>query len=310
MTNRFQRTLRATLATIGFTVGLSYPLFAQDSPVVPLFDRTTPLEPLTTEDTPEARITRIGDRVRDRHARESEFQAYDHYLSFYWEQRTVSLELIDKVAKGGQEIVVTIKSLVPLNEPNFRSFFRGVNTVAEYHENVIASKIAPNTYNLTIAHHPIEKRPLKIGDKMEFEFSPFLISPQHGRNNYYGTTMLYVVGQGIVPWMGVGSRLDSVPLPESARLGGATSLSYQYSKEPSERFKQMAGNIAPGSAQPFLLGRRLHHTNMLDGTHCELRKRSFRNTSHSFPARYEESNRTPSNRPPRGSKYHSSTGDS
>ena len=58
--------------------------------VVPLFDGTTALEPPTTVDTPEALITHIGDRVRDRHAREDQFQAYDHYLSFYWEERTVS----------------------------------------------------------------------------------------------------------------------------------------------------------------------------------------------------------------------------
>jgi CxxC motif-containing protein (DUF1111 family) len=31
----------------------------------------------------------------------------------------------------------------------------------------------------------------------------------------------------------------------------------------------MAGNIAPVSAQPFMLGRRLHHTNFADGAHSE-----------------------------------------
>lgn len=242
---------------------------AQEAKVAPLFDQNTKLEPSTIELTDKALITRIGDRVRDRHARESAFKAYDHYLSFYWEQRSIELEFVDKIAKGGSEIVINIKSLTKLNEPNFRSFFRGLNTVAEYHENVIAQEVAPNHYTLSLKTHSTEKRPLQIGDQIEFEFSPFLLTPQHGRSNYYGTTMLYVVGKGVVPWMGVGERLESVPLPEPALLGGGATISYQYSGEPEERFKQMAGNIAPQSAQPFLLGRRLHHTNMLDGTHSE-----------------------------------------
>ena len=75
-----------------------------DPEIVPLFDETTILEPETTIDTPEALITTVGDRVRDRHAREGQFQAYDHYLPFYWEQRTVSIEIVDRVAKGGTDI--------------------------------------------------------------------------------------------------------------------------------------------------------------------------------------------------------------
>lgn len=269
MTTLFKAALRPTLLILLFFVQTSSSIPAQDSAVVPLFDATTELEPPTTEDTNTALITRIGDRVRDRHARESEFKAYDHYLSFYWEQRTIELEFVDKIAKGGNQIVVNIKSLTPLNEPNFRSFYRGLNTVAEYHENTIATELAPNHYSVTLTHHGTKRRPLEVGDQIEFEFSPFLLTPRNGRANYYGTTMLYVVGKGIVPWMGVGDRLDSIPLPESALLGGGTTISHQYSGEPAERFKQMAGNISPRSAQPFVLGRRLHHTNMFDGTHSE-----------------------------------------
>ena len=33
-------------------------------------------------------VTRFADRGRDRHAREDEFQSYDHYLPQYWEYRT------------------------------------------------------------------------------------------------------------------------------------------------------------------------------------------------------------------------------
>ena len=36
--------------------------------------------------------TRFADRGRDRHAREDEFQSYDHYLPQYWEYRTVRMK--------------------------------------------------------------------------------------------------------------------------------------------------------------------------------------------------------------------------
>lgn len=240
-----------------------------NSGVVPLFDSRTQLEPNTTEDTSDALITRVADRVRDRHAREAEFSAYDHYLSFYWEERTVALEIVDRVAKGGRDITINIRSLSPLNEPNFRCFFRGINTVAEYHHNAIAREVAPNRYTTTISHNSAERRALKLGDVMAFEFSPFLMSPKNGRKNYYGTEILYVVGHGIRPWQGVGERLDSQPLPQHALLGGGTTLSYQYSNEPTQRFNQMASNMAPASAQSFMRGRRLHHTSFGDGSHSE-----------------------------------------
>ena len=35
---------------------------------------------------------------------------------------------------------------------------------------------------------------------MEVEISQFLNGPRNGRLNYYGTVLLYIVGQGIVPW--------------------------------------------------------------------------------------------------------------
>ncbi len=115
-------------------------LAAADDPV-PLFSQATRLEADTIEDTPTALITRIGDRVRDRHAREREFQAYDHFLPFYWENRTVAIEIIDRVAKGGDSITVNMTSLVPLNEPNLRLFFEGQGTVAQYSHNVISKQV-------------------------------------------------------------------------------------------------------------------------------------------------------------------------
>ena len=247
--------------------------FAAGLPAAPkiksLFDKTTKLEADTAVLTGEALITRVGDRVRDRHAREKQFKAYDHFLSFYWEERTLGIEIIDRVVRGGKEITVNITALTELDEPNFRCFFRGINTVAEYHHNGIAKPVGDNQYTVTIRHNPAEGRALQIGDRMEFELSPFLADPRNGRTAYYGTTFLYIIGSGIVPWRGEGERLESVPLPTSALLGGGTTLPFQYSNEPAHRFKQMAGNISPASAQPFVLGRRLHHTDFGNGKHSE-----------------------------------------
>jgi len=241
--------------------------FAAEPEIVPLFDESTKREPATTQETTAALVTRISDRVRDRHARED--GAYDHYLSFYWEERTVTIELIDRVAKGGTEITVNITSLSPLNNPDFRCFFRGINTPAEYHHNVATRPAGKNRYTTTIQYNNTERRGLEVGDRMEFEFSPFLVAPRNGRKNYYGSAMLYIVGRGIIPWRGEGKNIDSAPLPEKAWLGGRLTLPYQYSSEPGEHFKQMALNTAPASGQPFMLGRRLHHTDFGSGEHSE-----------------------------------------
>jgi CxxC motif-containing protein (DUF1111 family) len=233
----------------------------------PLYDAQTHLEPAITSKTETALITRISDRVRDRHAREK--GAYNHYLNWYWQQRTITIEIIDRVANGGKDITINITSLAPLNSPDFRCFFRGINTVAEYHLNLAVKEISINRYSTTISYNNSKQRELKTGDLMEFEFSPFLMKPTNGRSNYYGTATLYVIGSGIVPWQGTGDKQDSKPLPDSALLAGRTTLPYQYSDEPQHRFKQMMTNIAPVSGQSFMLGRRLHHTDFETGSHSE-----------------------------------------
>lgn len=238
-------------------------------PIVPLFNSDTPLEAALSIDTDDALITRLGDRARDRHARESDFKAYDHYLSWYWEERTLGLTITDRVAKGGEGIVFDYQTQSKLGAAEFRTFFRGINTVAEYYDNRIADYLGDNRYTVTITHKQPENTRLAIGDLIEVEISQFLEDAENGRNNYYGTTFLYVVGQGVVPWKGVGELLDSVPIPEHAWSGGETTIHYQYSDEPDHLFKQTAGNISPDSIQPFMLGRRLHHTDFGDGGHSE-----------------------------------------
>jgi len=239
--------------------------------IVPLYNSSTVLEPATIIDTGTAIITRMSDRARDRHAREDMFHIYDHYLSFYWEHRTATIEVVDYVAKGGNSVVFNFTSLWQLDTPDFRAFFRGINTVAEYFYNVDATQIDPLHYTATVTFNAKEGRNVQIGDRMEIEFSQFLVAPPNGRANYYGTAMLYIVGQGgWVPWEAQGTIKDSFPLPQSAWTGGRTTLPYQYSNEPEHRFKQMAQNMAPQNGQPFMLGRRVFNTHFDTGANEEL----------------------------------------
>jgi len=67
--------------------------------ITPLFSAATALQADTQEDTGDALITRFSDRPRTRHAREDQFQSYDHYVAFYFEHRSSNIEIIDKVAK-------------------------------------------------------------------------------------------------------------------------------------------------------------------------------------------------------------------
>ncbi len=260
--------------------------------IIALFNASTSLEPATTVDTPTNRITYLADRVRDRHAREDVFHIYDHYLSWYWEQRVANIQIIDRVGKGGTDITFNYTTQDRLNPAEFRTFFGGISTVAQYINNQIATLVSTNpsatpgetdyNYTATITANAQFNRALQLGDRVEIEISQFLNAPRHGRNNYYGTVLLYIVGQGIVPWAegqdvgfnggivgSVNQSLDSYPLSTNAWLGGLTTLPYQYSSEPEHRFKQLAGNISPTNGLPFMLGRRLHHTDFGDGSHSE-----------------------------------------
>lgn len=252
------------------------PNAADDAPVkramIPLYSTATALEPASVTDIGTAIVTRVGDRARDRHAREASFSKYDHYLSWYWEQRTATVEIIDKVAKGGTQLVINFYPLAPLSAPEFRAFFRGITTQGEYHTNISMQRVGtlPYQYTTTLTFNPKVNRAIVIGDRMEIEVSQFLAGPMNGRSNYYGTALLYVVGQGgVQPWEGQGSNLDSFALPQTAWAGGRTTLPYQYSNEPLQRFNQMAGQLTSQSAQPFMLGRRLHHTDFATGRHSE-----------------------------------------
>lgn len=253
---------------------------------VPLFDSTTALEPDLQEDTPSALITRMSDRARDRHAREDEFQQYDHYLSFYWQHRTAAIEIVDTIGKGGDTITFNVATqwMLSPTEAELRFLYRGINTVAEYYDNSVMQGVPDKDvpgedgrhYTRSISYNPKTGLPLQVGDRLEFELSQFLQSVPNGRNNYYGTAILYVVGEGVVPWEARGvfgdpqtEREDSFPIPTAGWLGGGTTLPYQYSDEPDAHFMQMAGNLSSINGQAFVRGRRVHHTDFGDGSHDE-----------------------------------------
>jgi CxxC motif-containing protein (DUF1111 family) len=238
--------------------------------IIPLFGTGTALEPATVENTATALITRVGDRVRDRHAREDQYQAYDHYLSLYFEKRTHSVEIVDEVAKGGSRIVVNLRTIYPYDSPDFRAFFRGLNTEAEYFHNADFTTVNDYLYTASVNFNAKEGRAIRVGDRMEIEIGVFLRQPVAGRFNYYSTAMLYIVGSGgIVPFDVTGTVQDSIVMPEAGQLGGRTTGNRHLSNEARNHFLQMALNMAPANAQPFVEGRRVHHTNFGDGTHSE-----------------------------------------
>lgn len=246
--------------------------------VVPLYGSDTKLQAAVTVETDEALYTYFSDRARDRHAREDQFKAYDHYLTFYWEGRTAAVEIKDTIPKGGNTITFNVKSQWKLkkSQAELRFFYRGINTVAEYHNNGTMTPIDDNRYTRTVSHNHKEKRPLKVGDRLEFELSQFLDQPPRGRENYYGTTYLYIVGEGLVPWETRGvfgdpttELEDSYPIAKEGLLGGKTTLPYAYSGENDGHFMQMPTNLSPTNGQPFVLGRRIHHTDFGDGSHDE-----------------------------------------
>ena len=257
-----------------------------DEKITPLFSRTTPLQDDSQEDTANALITRFSDRPRTRHAREDQFQAYDHYVSFYFEHRSSNIEIIDHVAKGGDTIEMNVRTIFPLNitAAENRWWYIGKNTVAEYGGNgemdYLGFDGAYYNYRKVDNVNRQFNREIRIGDRLEFEISQFSRDDiPRGQINYYGTTYLYIVGKGLVPWYTEnagefveGATLfqeDSREIPEEYWLGGNTTLHYQYTNEPNDHFMQMATNLGYDNGQKFLLGRRVHHSSFVDGMHDE-----------------------------------------
>lgn len=270
----------------------------------PLYNEQTALEPVVSYVRADGVVvTRFGDRGRDRHAKDigvygpGNSDHYDHWLAHYWEYRTARVQLEDHVPNGQSLIRATYITEAELSAKEFRVWFYGATTTGQFHFNPTAEYIDRGTWNddfekISDEGHQFMYRvditeqwkkvatfntDLQVGVNMEFEISQFLLAPPAGaRKNYYGTSYVYVIGTpGLSPFEWdrnandeLGSN-DGTPIPAKGLLGGDTTLGYNYSEEPAGRFIEMATNLSPGNAQPFVRGRRVHHTNFEDGSHDE-----------------------------------------
>jgi CxxC motif-containing protein (DUF1111 family)/predicted lipoprotein with Yx(FWY)xxD motif len=269
-----------------------------------LYGANTALEPATSFDTDEGVIvTRLADRGRDRHAKDSgDMDHYDHYLAHYWEYRTMRIQLEDYVPTGKSLIKVTWITESELGAKEFRVWYAGASTSGQFWFNPQPEGQQANPNEPGVVYHGtgtwndnfekvgagdqhkytlnIDSRwqlggqiqePLQLGMNMEFESSMFLVNPPAGsRLNYYGTSFVYKIGQpGVHPFEWEVGQQDGSPIPQRGLSGGGTTLGYNYTNEPAGRFMQMATNMAPGNADPFVLGRRIHHTSFVDGIHDE-----------------------------------------
>lgn len=270
-----------------------------------LYNDSTPLEPVSSFVRDDGVIvTRIADRGRDRHAKDSGFQDhYDHYLAHYWQFRTMRMQLEDYVPLGQSKIAVTWITEAQLGAKEFRVWYAGQNTSGQFWFNPqpLGQQANPNEpavvyhgrgtwnddfvktsnqggqhkYTLNITRRwqlggQIQET-LATGMNMEFEASMFLLNPPAGtRLNYYGTSFVYVIGeQGVHPFEWQTGQQDGTPIPQKGLSGGYTTLGYNYTNEPAGRFMQMATNMSPGNAEPFVRGRRVHHTSFVNGVHGE-----------------------------------------
>ncbi|MDA9570221.1 thiol oxidoreductase, partial [Porticoccaceae bacterium] len=273
-----------------------------------LYNDSTDLEPVTAFTRDDGVIvTRIADRGRDRHAKDSGVQDhYDHYLAHYWQYRTMRIQLEDYVPLGQSRIKVTWITEAALGAKEFRVWYAGQNTSGQFWFNPQPEEIKVNQNETGVVSHgsgfwyddfseDVTKRgqggqhkytleintrwqlggqiqePLQMGMNMEFEASMFLLNPPAGsRLNYYGTSFVYKIGQpGVNPFEWQLGTKDGTPIPTKGLSGGGTTLGYNYTNEPAGRFMQMATNMAPGNAKSFVLGRRVHHTSFLNGVHGE-----------------------------------------
>ena len=269
-----------------------------------LYGANTALEPSTTFATADGVIvTRLADRGRDRHAKDSGIQDhYDHYLAHYWQYRTMRIQLEDYVPTGQSLIKVTWITESALGAKEFRVWYSGQNTSGQFWFNPqpVGAQANPNEPGVTYhgtgewdnnferigagGEHKYTlnivtrwqlggqiQEPLQLGMDMEFEASMFLLNPPAGsRLNYYGTSFVYRIGeQGIRPFEWQPGQQDGTPIPQRGLSGGGTTLGYNYTNEPAGRYMQMATNMAPGNAESFVLGRRVHHTSFLTGVHGE-----------------------------------------
>ena len=185
------------------------------------------------------------------------------------------------MAKGGSSVTFNLTTLNALDTPNIRFFFQGQTTVAQYSDNLYAGQVDSTLTNwsTTFTQNTTFNRPLQTGDRVELEFSSFMLTASNGQLNYYGGAILYIVGQGIVPWQeesatndpgSVNAAIDSAP--QCLRMDGPPVRTPCRINIPGSRTISLTRchrTPRPRLGESFMLGRRLHETDFLDGTHAE-----------------------------------------
>lgn len=271
---------------------------------VPLFPAGTQfIEQLQYTEADGTLVTLAGFRTTDRHARERGegwFEAdkgpgaYFTFPTFYFQNRTLGLEIRDTIPAGGKKIQIFLHVNSGTFDGTTFSLFRNIQNpeVRDYgwSMNTGFNNPAQGNKPICIADQPRENcmiefdsnwrtdphSPLRIGDKIELAPASRLARDADGKalidgggSRYYSLEQLYVVGRGLRPWYGIAPNLDSEPLPDATLLGGDTSISYNYADEPMRVFQQPANNIGIKDLQRFVEGRRIFHTSFRDGTHSE-----------------------------------------
>src|SRR5258706_5864641 len=158
--------------------------------IIPLYTSSSAIDPVLVQDIGSAIVTRFGDRARDRHAREANFMNYAHFLPLYWEFRTVGIEIIDTIAKGGTTLTANITTLHQMDTPDFRASYLGSGVLTNYYYNIDSTQIDPFHYQAVIDHNYATGQTLHVGDPMELELTQCILPPRVGRANYYCTVLL------------------------------------------------------------------------------------------------------------------------
>jgi CxxC motif-containing protein (DUF1111 family) len=242
--------------------------------VAPLFAGAPAGAPIVSVDGAGVITTRGAGRVRGRHELEAEFSIY---LPLYFENRTYAFTIEDTVAAGGSTVSFTYGSLgAPANTPltNLRVWkvYGGGNV---FHENLDMQRLDGRRSVSVIRSNGRERRPLRKGDLLEFEFGVFLDSAQvPGRTNYYTDTFRYRVGEGGLTAANADPAVGELGPSAEGLLGGAATVPYLV-VEPQMAYSQMALDIQPETAEAFLAGRRLFHTSFLAGAHSEPNNPAF-----------------------------------
>ena len=138
-----------------------------------------------------------------------------------------------------------------------------------FHENLDMQQLDARRSSSVIRANGRERRPMRKGDLLEFEFGIFLDSTQvQGRTNYYTDTFRYRVGEGGLTAANADPALGELgPPPRGCPAAAPPSPTWRSSRRwPSPRWCCRSSPPPPRASWP---GRRLFHTSFLAGAHSE-----------------------------------------